>query len=352
MKNVTNRPTPALPNGLVVVDKGSALRQVQVGILTSGRMPSFGFDVSGSAPNHYRVVEYGKFGVVIGARAPVEVRVLLDNELLVETQLLPYDMPSGNIDPRIRQAMSESPQPHFLMTGKDGKPFQFTTHENPENLSEKDLLAKLAAEQIHPGRSSMAPTMDNIDRAGEPIEDVKLDIDPIALGLMAPQTPPALPDGAPQPELTEVDASLAKSDNSEPTVSEGASGELPEDLRQILDQHKAKSTVAEETIAPMDPTTLNRSWAPSHGLVAVGVRMMQTVAEGEMHPGAPDSYTYVLFQLNPWKLHSVVQSRLMGRILMPSKADMRKMMEAEGFGSELSDAPDFDCCMSANHKHR
>ncbi len=347
MTNQTNKPAPALPNGLVVVDKGSAKRQVQVGILTAGRMPAFGFDVSGSAPNHFRSVEHGKFGIVIGARSAVEVRVLLDNELLLETQLHPFDVPQGaNIDPAVRRIMSESPQPHFLTMTAAGKPFTFATRET-------DLTpAEIIAEQIHPGRVAVAPTMDAIDRPGTPREQVKLDIDPADFGL-APPTPQA-----PLADMV-VGSNLMGTAIAQLATANGLNvvNEQGQPVGDLEGQPAVMVKLAEDRtpapkLPPLDPTMVAMSCAPSHGLVIIGVRMLQAVAEGETIPGAPDGFTYVLFQLNPWKLHTIAHSRLMGRVIMPSKEAMRALMEKEGFGHELSPHPEVSCCMTHKNPRR
>ena len=54
-------------------------------------------------------------------------------------------------------------------------------------------------------------------------------------------------------------------------------------------------------------------WAPSHGLVVIGVRMVQTQQEGEPTL-PPDGFEYVLFQLNTWADHARVRANLHSRI--------------------------------------
>src|SRR5688572_8440398 len=125
MNKRMNPASPALPSGMVAVDKGP-MREVVIGILSGNRIPAFGFDVSGYAPNHYRMVPYGQFGLLVGSKNAVEVRVLLDGKLLLEKQLYPAGPPSGvGIDRKVKAMMSEKPHPFFLMEDNDGKSLQY-----------------------------------------------------------------------------------------------------------------------------------------------------------------------------------------------------------------------------------
>lgn len=357
MNKQMNPARPALPTGLVAVDKGP-MRDAIVGILTGNRTFALGFDVDGYAPNHYRVVPYGNFGVFAASKHPIEVRVLLDGELLLETQLFPSGPPKGpGIDAKVRSMMAERPQPYFLTESASGKCFTFAAHD--PNLTP----AQIIAEQIHAGAGSTPPTMERLDRGAAPTQETRNDFDisklPEPLRQMlatqravptdaAVSTPVDASNTADAVVLGSVATTAPDSTGTGAAVdaSTGASTHAMEGTACAPGEEKPLSQVA------IDPSVRSLNWAPSHGLVAIGVRMLQVIEENEP-PRAPDTFTYVMFQLNPWKLHNLAQARLMGRVLLPSRESMRQVMEQEGFGSDAPQLPQVICGESCNHrKHR
>ena len=91
--------------------------------------------------------------------------------------------------------------------------------------------------------------------------------------------------------------------------------------------------------------------APSHGLVAIGVRMSQQFSKSE-GPLPPDSFTYTAFQLNPANLYAKARSRLMGRIRIPSHQDLHRMMVEEGYADEAGPPPASFCSCGRLGPHR
>lgn len=342
-----NKATPALPNGLVVVDKGGFAQQVLVGVLGGNRMPAFGFDVKGYAPNHFRIVEHGKFGVVIGARQALEVRIMLDGEILLESILRPYELPNAaGMDAKLRQRMVESPQPHYLTQDNEGKAFAFAPYQG--DLSVSDYIK----EQLHPGIMQAPPTLtkrNGDDR--EPIVEVKIDLDPAKYGL-SPQAPAQDDDRPSQADaVNALNALASKSKDGEPSVvSEEASVDDGMVVAQEASVSKPSSS-AIPAIPTIDPYVLSRSWAPSHGLLAIGVRMIQDESP-EGVPASPDGFTYVMFQMNPWTIHNKVMAQVMGRVIVPSKDAMRKFMIEEGFEHELGGSHQCDVECGLKHRHR
>jgi hypothetical protein len=346
MNKRMNPARPALPSGMVAVEKGP-MREVVVGILSGNRIPAFGFDVDGYAPNHYRMVPYGRFGLLLGSKNAVEVRVLLDGKLLLEKQLYPAGPPSGpGIDEKVRAMMSERPEPFFIMEGSNGKPLQYAPHD--PNLS----LNEIVAEQIHPGARESPPSIAKLDGGTKPTQEFKSDLTPENLSewLQKMGMPPMPP--APAVDATASGAtpgSTLANASSAPQLQPGATaqeGTAVSETGEVL--------TLSETASPL-PATVNAlersvNWAPSHGLVAIGVRMIQELHDMEP-PRGPDAFTYVLFQLNPWNVHNKVHAKLMGRVIVPSREQMRKMMEEEGFASDAPHVPQVVCGGNCGHKH-
>ena len=153
--NKRNPGIPALPSGLVKVDKGS-MRDVIVGIINGDRMPAGGFDVHGLPPNHFRVVEPGFWGLIIGAKHALDVRVIQDGKLLIEKRINPIAPPTNPfMDAKVRQMMSESPQPHFVTEDAQGKRFEFKGHD--ASLSAAEVVHEVARSAgAKPGQVALA----------------------------------------------------------------------------------------------------------------------------------------------------------------------------------------------------
>lgn len=336
MKKKTNPAIPSMPSGMVKVNKGP-FRDIVVGVVNGSRIPSFGFDVAGMPPNHWRLVEHGAFGILIGARNALEVRVVLDGETILETKLYPSDPPANHgMDEKVRAMMAESPQPHFLTRSNSGEPFMFKAHDYTRPIAE------IIASQVHPGAFEAPPALDIIDNGAPVTEELKLDLDLSKLPFVKAE-PPAAPDnavdapvegdtagdGAGFPGWTGANDALASSAKEEPTADNGLPADLPADVVALL-TGQAPAEPEGEKYPVIDVTTRARSWAPSNGLVAVGIRLLQEAAENEP-PTAPDAFTYVLFQMNPWDVHVAARNMLTRRIIMPSQEAMGRMMEDEGY---------------------
>lgn len=363
MKKRTIPIIPALPAGMVRVEKG--MHEVFVGIINANRIPAMGFDVAGDAPHHWRMVDYGKFGIMLGAKVPLEVRVILDGELLTETKLMPYDPPAQTgMDPEVLAAMAEMPQPHWILRDAKNNPFVFTPHDS--NLSPADIVA----EQIHPGRFDHPQPIQSYDKGATEREELKVDVDLNEIARLLNPPKPAQPDnavaGSEATAVAEEGDKLTQDDgtfkgwgaaNSGEPAREEEAGIPPlltdEEKAAIIAERAGAEPTAAESIPPVDTVKRSMSWAPSHGLVAVGVRIMQTAGEGEP-PTAPDGYSYVLFQLNPWNLHMLARARLARRIAMPSQETMARLMEEEGLTDDLPAVPNVvcaSCLKSGRHSH-
>jgi hypothetical protein len=314
-------------------------------------MPAHGFDVRGYAPNHYRVVNHGPFGVILGSRVPIEVRVILDGELVNEAKFRPSEIPLAlGMDPTLTEARAELPQPFMILQDTNGSPLMFAPFDS--SLSPDEIIAQ----QVHAEPMS-PPSLDMIDHGAPVTEELKLDISPEILARFMPQPAPARPDNAADAAVTTPggDATLASADQ----VPQGKDN-LPEDVPAFSDVYRDGDATAEVPPAPadadahavIDTTERSKSWAPSHGLIAVGVRILQEAPENEL-PTPPDAFTYVLFQLNPWDLHVKAMAALQGRVIVASKEQLVAIMKEEGFGSEIQTPEHEVSCggISCDHRH-
>lgn len=338
---------PALPSGLVKVDKGS-MRDVIVGIINGDRMPAGGFDVHGLPPNHFRVVEPGNFGIIVGAKHALEVRVILDGELLCEQKLIPMDPPSNPfMDPKVRQMMAESPQPHFVTRKSDGSAFVFKAHDS--SLS----AAELVQDQFHPLRNAVPPSVDMIDNGGPKTNELVADVTPeqvVEMLLKKSNARPIEPDvdAIPAPPTVSSESLLATEGGDEqaalPFAEAAEEAEVPAPQASSL---KCEEVDENPYPAALDLTSRHLYWAPSNGLVAVGIRMIQSIEENEP-PAPPDAFTYVLFQMNPWDVHTTALAQAQNRVIMPSREAMARMMSEEGFEGDVPVLPKV-VCACANH---
>lgn len=344
--NKRNPALPSLPSGLVKVDKG-AMRDVIVGIINGDRMPAGGFDVHGLPPNHFRVVEQGFWGLIIGAKHALDVRVIQDGKLLIEKRINPIQPPSNPfMDARVRQMMAESPQPHFITEDAEGKRFEFKMTDSELSASE------LVDEQFHPLRNAIPPAVNMIDGKDAPkTNELIADITPeqvVAAMMKASGATPPADDVAvpPPPSLGETTGDLLATTGSDQpeldfTASEdGSAGETAEVPASDL-KCEAVEEVQEHAPA-IDLASRHLYWAPSNGLVAVGIRMVQSMEENEP-PTAPDAFTYVLFQMNPWDVHCVSLAKAAKRVIMPSREAMARMMKDEGFEDDAPQLPKVVC---------
>lgn len=352
MKNQTNKARAALPTGMVVVDKGGVTREILVGVLNGTRMPAHGFDVRGFAPNHYRVVNHGPFGIILGTRVPVEVRVIVDGELVNEAKFVPTEIPlTPGMDPTLTEARAELPQPFMVLQDKDGRPLMFKAPEG--DLSADEIVARqLHAQVMEP------PTLDMIDNGGPVTQELKLDItEELLAAIMAPPAP-IKPDNAAVSEAgddtaTADGATLADQVQGPPQGKEN----LPADVPAFGDVYRDGDSQAEvppepADHTPIDTTERSKSWAPSHGLIAVGVRIMQETPENEL-PTPPDAFTYVMFQMNPWDVHVKAMAALQGRVIVADKATLTRIMKEEGFDHELGPQHEVHCGgISCDHRHK
>ncbi len=372
MKKVKTEISP-LPCGVVSVNK-KPLGRVLVGIVDGNRMPAFGFDVKDFVPNHFRMVPFGSFGIFAASRQPIEVRVILDGQVVRETRLFPKDPPEGMfLDPMVRKLMTETPTPHYLSGTEEGLPFLLNGYNSELSLEE------IIADQLQPGRLDPPPAMDMIDNGPLVLEELKEDVDPEEFFAKLQPTPVPQPEQVNVDEVEEMRFAMESANEMESTTSENQ--DHPEwkegdDINDDADTHRQLAQLAavakfesmeiesgqdlventeqeqiedrEEYHLTFDASKRASSWAPSNGLLAIGVRFIQVPRENE--PLAkPDGFTYVMFQLNPWQLHLMARVRLMGRIVIPSREQMSRVMEAEGFGGDVH-LPSISCGHDDPHR--
>lgn len=350
MKKVKTEISP-LPCGVVSVNK-KPLGRVLVGIVDGNRMPAYGFDVKNFIPNHFRMVPFGSFGVFAASRQPIEVRVIMDGQVIRETRLFPKDPPTGMmLDPVLKKLMAETPTPHYLAGTEEGQPFLLNQYDSELTLEE------IIFEQLHPGRMQAPPAMESIDNGPLELEELREDVNPEEFfAKLQPKAPVVQ-------ELPEVNLTSAD-DQDHPEWQEGDdsndNAETHRELAQLAALAKFESMAIEseaevsESVAEQapeieteeslvfDPRKRNSSWAPSHGLLAIGVRFIQVPRENEPL-ATPDGFTYVMFQLNPWDLHLMARCQLMSRVVIPTREQMIRVMEAEGFGGDVIHLPDVSC---------
>jgi len=317
------------PGPVVTVDKKHG-RKVGLALVDGNRMFSHGFEVDFPAHMNFRIMRHGPYSVMVLADQPCEVRIMQDGKLLAEQRLDPLPSPSlmhkpGGSDVRrqVRELVN-APQPFFISFGDDHTPLMFTT--DPEGRSAEERLALQLYPKLNEPVKGASMHL-GVDPIG--ISDEVFDIDPAKLGL-----PPAMKPVAPSDDT--VTATDAASDES--TIAGASSAEAPEGGHDHdHDETEAEATgpakvhtaVVDATgeVAPSDyriDAPLPQNWAPSHGLIAIGVRMIQVQTEGE--PAMPpDGFEYVLFQLNTFEESSRVRANLHSRIKLPPKVVYREL---------------------------
>jgi hypothetical protein len=243
---------------------------------------------------------------------------------------------------------ADRPQPHMLMYASDGKPFFFEPHD--PSLRPDEIIAQ----QINPGLFEPPPTMEELQNSAPVTVETQDDIDPASLQLpLVMQTPPPpLPDGADNPSAQATAPNslidfenLDGQEDAPPATSETAADE-PVDLGYIdalladMDNPAPSEAPAEPAADRLEIASGALTWAPSHGRVAIGIRVLQKVHE-HTWPSPPDTFTYVQFQLNPWELHRRALARLSRYMVIPSRQKLREIMIAEGRGDEVPAMPLF-----------
>ena len=348
MKLKTPNPKP-LPAGFVTVKKGRR-PDVLIGVLNGHRQLAQGFDVTGYAPNHFRTIEPGNFGLLVAGRTALEVRALLDGKVIFEGVLEPLTPPQPmmGLDPERMKRLLESPQPHFIDHGTDGSAFMF---EAPDaSLDVKDVIKR----QLHPEFDG-PPVGHAIRRAPVlPQAAPALAFDESLPAVQAPA--PHL--GADLPEGT-VHACGREEDHECTCGHDHEHGEAQtEEAAVRVGQSPVQAAVA--AIEPFESFGMDYSpdsavnpdmMGPSQGFLVVGVRVIDPPQFGTSEPaGPPDVFSYVGFQLNPWKLHSAALAHCFNRMVVPSKDDMNEASRAQGFEHEIpASRPVCACCAGKIH---
>jgi hypothetical protein len=335
-------PSQSLPSALVTIDKKFG-RQVMVGAVDGNRQLTNGFTADYPTTIHYRTLPHGPFSILVGTRFQVEVRVMMDGKLLCEQFLNPLPAPrtmTGSKSTVVRRAaeLSNQAQPFFISFDDQGNLLSFDS--DPLERSSDELLRL----QLHPeplnAQGGVAPM--HLGELPSGYFDAVHDLPPIPFGAQAPaglaplavasQTAPARQDLDQESDATAGDKPAA---TDTPAVAAPMVPAIVDATGTIIpgENHHIQAPVPEH-------------WAPSHGLVAIGVRMVQVHQEGEpMLP--PDGFEYVLFQFNTWQDHARIRANLHSRIKLPPRFKF-----PEHVGDVVhTHGPDEPCTCGNNHGH-
>jgi hypothetical protein len=346
MKFQTPNPRP-LPSGFVTINKGRR-PEILVGVLNGHRQLAQGFDVKGYAPNHFRTIEPGNFGLIIAARTAVEVRAILDGKLMFEGLLEPLTPPQPmmGLDPQRLKKLLESPQPHFIDHNVDGQPFMFQA-PTPE-LDPRDVVMQ----QLHPGFDGPAVAA-AIRRAPQDATPQPLAFDETLPAVQAPA--PVL--GSDQPAAASEHACGGDDDHECSCGHDHGEAESTEKtlVSTATAADTATSSLAQEDHgldhSPEDGASPD-NMAPSYGYLVVGVRIIDAPRSETSEPaGPPDAFSYVGFQLNPWRLHNLVLAQCINRMVVPAKEDLDDAARRQGFEHEIpAKGPVCACCNGSVHR--
>lgn len=342
------------PGPVVTVDKKYG-RKVGLALVDVNRMFSHGFEVDFPAHMNFRIMRHGPYAVMVLADQPCEVRIMQDGKLLAEQRLDPLPSPSkihkpggSEVHRQVRELVN-APQPFFISFADDHTPLMFTT--DPEGRSAEELLAL----QLYPQLTEpvTGPTM-HLGEEPVAIGDEVFDIDPAKLGLPALLAPVAPSDDN---VVTVPDADAEVS-----TIAGAVSTDAPEGGHEHDETEATATGPAKVHTAQVDEkgevavsdyridAPLPQNWAPSHGLVAIGVRMIQVETEGEpVMP--PDGFQYVLFQLNTFEDSARVRANLHSRIKLPPKV-VYSELDDKHHGPERKELGHRGCGHSMNDPRR
>jgi hypothetical protein len=356
MKLRKENPLP-LPSGLVTVEKGRR-PSILVGVLTGHRQLAQGFEVDGYAPNHFRMIEPGNFGMVIGARSAVEVQALLDGKVIFEGVLEPLQQPApmGTVDAQRYKMLLETPQPHLIDHNHKGEAFVF---EGPDPFADP---SEIIANQIHPQASDpLAVQSLGMVKTPRPAEhNMPEQSGEVALPAVQLQAPVVSDDmsatHAAHQDETLANGECAAPDHGHDHVEDGSADvEAAPALVQTAPVAEAGEQPAPEAVAEGPNTAAlalhPHNMAPSHGFLVIGVRAIDPPSTTDEPQGPPDVFSYVGFQLNPWKLHARALSQLLNRMVVPSKAQLDDTMRKQGFAHEIpATRPVCACCNGKTHR--
>lgn len=301
---------------IVTVEKRYG-RKVGLAIVDENRQFTHGFETDFPAPMHFRILRYGAFSVMVLADLPVEVRIMMDGQLLAEQRLDPLPQPglhAAQDRSAVRKQVRElvrAPQPFFISFADDNAPLVFKP--DPLERSSQELLhLQLYPRTVQPGQRI---TMQMGD-APIATHDAVVDIAPKLL----------MPAQVPQPPSEDAQgisatASTANGISASDTTGTSIDFANPNEEAALAASAPATIVDANGVVAPSDyaiEAPLLQNWAPSFGLIAVGVRMIQVQTVGEPSM-PPDGFDYVLFQCNTFERNALVRANLHSRVKVPPK---------------------------------
>jgi hypothetical protein len=330
-----------MPSPLVTVDKKYG-REVLVGIVDSNRQLTNGFSSDWPASIHYRTLRHGTFSVLVGARLPVEVRVMMDGKLLCEQFLDPLPSPStaGSKSDVVRKIgeLTNRPQPFFISFDDEGANLRFTADQKGRSAEEL-LRLQLNPEPLTPVNG---PALVRVGQLPTSICEAQVDIPaPLALPINTKAAAKAS-----EPGIVTTSEELDHESEGGGTNPPAPSSEPAKLIPAQVD--------ATGTVLPNDhqiQAPLPEFWAPSSGLVVIGVRMVQTQQEGEPTM-PPDGFEYVPFQLNTWEDHSRIRANLHSRIKLGPRIKFPELVDDKEPGVYESTTPGGVCGHSHGHNPR
>lgn len=344
-----------VPGPLVVVDKKYG-RKVGLALVDGNRMFLHGFETDFPAPVNFRIMRHGNFSVMVLADQPVELRVMMDGKLLAEHRLDPLPQPVGgpehsSVKRQVRE-MVTAPQPFFITFADNNAPFTFAPDPEGRSLEER-VRMQLYPQAIEPAEG---PTM-HLGVNPEHIGDEVFDVDPASLGL-TPATPRSLPSDDAAPAAAGDDATISGAVAGNTASGEHDHAHETDEVAEGEGQVSMHTSTVDQTDGSVVPSDIRldapvpENWAPSHGLLAIGVRMIQVQTEGEpMLP--PDGFQYVLFQMNTFEESAAVRANLHSRIRIAPKVAYRELDDKHHEHAEaLEELGHRGCGHTHNHDPR
>lgn len=296
-----SQPSVIQPGGMIEVVKPYG-RSVKLAVLDAHRVPAQGFSINYPVHQNFRVLRHGQFSIMVLTDRPVDVCLAKDGLLVGAQRCDPLNQSSAaqadNSEVRSKaRELSRAPQPFYISTDYNDQPLSFDP--DPVHRSVKDRLAlqlygsppvpvpQPQVQRPQPPEALSTPSLQSIAEA------------PSNTLCWSPDGPP----NHPQPSQNVGDDASTAEHSFAIDAHEGALNHTNEEPLELED--------LEAELFDADGQA-NR-WAPSSGLLAIGVRMVQIDIQGEpLMP--PDVFDWVLVQLNTFEEHALVRAHLLGRI--------------------------------------
>lgn len=288
-----SQPRVVQPGGFIEVVKPYG-RSVKFAVLDANRVPTQGFSIDSPVRQNFRVLRHGQYSLLVLTDLPIDVRLVKDGVLVGEQRCDPQQTPAAqsnsDVERKARE-LSRSPRPFYISTDDSGEPLSFAP--DPDRSVQERL-----ALQLYTGRPMHVP---------EPL--VQRPEPPEAPTTQSLQTIADAPSNRLCWSPDDLRNDRQVSDRVEDVQGIAGSNLLDEDAGAPVDQP------ALEFVEPelFDVSGQAERWAPSSGLLAIGIRMVQVATQGE--PAMPpDGFDWSLVQLNTFEEHALVRANLLSRI--------------------------------------